>query len=88
MNTKLNNWFLQPNMQTDGLITEIKSDNYGIDNNYVNLLERKIDPDFEMDLDKVLIIIDIHQIQQCESSFKEKPMDVDVVMVPQTNMAV
>ena len=44
--SKLNNWFLQPNMQTDGLITEIKSDDYGIDNNYVNLLERKIDPDF------------------------------------------
>ena len=45
--SKINNWFLQPNMQTDGLITEIKSDDYGIDNNYVNLLERKIDPDFE-----------------------------------------
>ena len=45
--SKLNNWFLQPNMQTDGFITEIKSDDYGIDNNYVNLLERKIDPDFE-----------------------------------------
>ena len=44
--SKINNWFLQPNMQTDGLITEIKSDDYDINNNYVNLLERKINPIF------------------------------------------